>query len=67
MLYPIGLIYKRNIIYDMRRLDLFYRTCSMEGKLDCHFIGGLVAPNQGVLPKYTAGLYVETEYINGSE
>ncbi|TKI89640.1 phosphoesterase, partial [Bacillus cereus] len=23
------------------------------------FIGGLVAPNQGVLPKYTAGLYVE--------
>lgn len=45
--------------YTNERLDLVLSGHAHGGQVRLPFIGGLVAPNQGVLPKYTAGLYVE--------
>ncbi|ANE85713.1 MULTISPECIES: metallophosphoesterase [Bacillus] len=45
--------------YKNERLDLVLSGHAHGGQVRLPFIGGLVAPNQGVLPKYTAGLYVE--------
>ncbi|PGL89576.1 phosphoesterase [Bacillus thuringiensis] len=45
--------------YTNERLDLVLSGHAHGGQVRLPFIGGLVAPNQGVLPKYTVGLYVE--------
>lgn len=45
--------------YTNERLDLVLSGHAHGGQVRLPFIGELVAPNQGVLPKYTAGLYVE--------
>ncbi|MCU5171568.1 metallophosphoesterase [Bacillus paranthracis] len=45
--------------YTNERLDLVLSGHAHGGQVRLPFIGGLVVPNQGVLPKYTAGLYVE--------
>lgn len=45
--------------YTNERLDLVLSGHAHGEQVRLPFIGGLVAPNQGVLPKYTAGLYVE--------
>lgn len=45
--------------YTNERLDLVLSGHAHGGQVRLPFIEGLVAPNQGVLPKYTAGLYVE--------
>ncbi|HFJ9285946.1 TPA: metallophosphoesterase [Bacillus toyonensis] len=45
--------------YTNERLALVLSGHAHGGRVRLPFIGGLVAPNQGVLPKYTAGLYVE--------
>ena len=45
--------------YADEQLDLVLSGHAHGGQVRLPFIGGLVAPNQGVLPKYTAGLYVE--------
>ncbi|HDR4880785.1 TPA: metallophosphoesterase, partial [Bacillus cereus] len=42
--------------YTNERLDLVLSGHAHGGQVRLPFIGGLVAPNQGVLPKYTAGL-----------
>lgn len=45
--------------YADEQIDLVLSGHAHGGQVRLPFIGGLVAPNQGVLPKYTAGLYVE--------
>ncbi|PFE89271.1 phosphoesterase [Bacillus thuringiensis] len=45
--------------YADEQIDLVLSGHAHGGQVRLLFIGGLVAPNQGVLPKYTAGLYVE--------
>ncbi len=55
--YPISTEFIKE--YTNERLDLVLSGHAHGGQVRLPFIGGLVAPNQGVLPKYTAGLYVE--------
>ncbi|EEL70698.1 MULTISPECIES: metallophosphoesterase [Bacillus] len=43
--------------YADEQIDLVLSGHAHGGQVRLPFIGGLVAPNQGVLPKYTAGLY----------
>ncbi|MET7016616.1 metallophosphoesterase [Bacillus mycoides] len=43
--------------YAAEQIDLVLSGHAHGGQVRLPFIGGLVAPNQGVLPKYTAGLY----------
>ncbi|HDR7471821.1 metallophosphoesterase [Bacillus toyonensis] len=45
--------------YAEERIDLVFSGHAHGGQVRLPFISGLVAPNQGVLPKYTAGLYKE--------
>lgn len=46
-------------VYAEQQIDLVLSGHAHGGQVRLPFIGGLVAPNQGVLPKYTAGLYEE--------
>ncbi|MDM5427848.1 MULTISPECIES: metallophosphoesterase [Bacillus] len=43
--------------YAEEKVDLVLSGHAHGGQVRLPFIGGLVAPNQGILPKYTAGLY----------
>ncbi|MFZ3195778.1 Phosphoesterase [Bacillus mycoides] len=43
--------------YAEEKVDLVLSGHAHGGQVRFPFIGGLVAPNQGILPKYTAGLY----------
>ncbi len=46
-----------NSIIENKKVDLVLSGHAHGGQVRLLFIGGLVAPNQGILPKYTAGLY----------
>ncbi len=53
--------------YADEQLDLVLSGHAHGGQVRLPFIGGLVAPNQGVFPTYTAGLYEEQKYVYGSK
>ena len=46
-------------IYANHNIDLVFSGHAHGGQIRLPFIGGLIAPNQGVLPKYTSGIYLE--------
>ncbi|HHT7191638.1 TPA: metallophosphoesterase, partial [Bacillus cereus] len=45
--------------YADEKIDFVLSGHAHGGQFRLPFLGGLVAPNQGILPKYTAGLYEE--------
>ncbi len=47
------------IDYSEAGVDLVFSGHAHGGQVRLPWIGGLVAPGQGILPEYTAGLYVE--------
>lgn len=48
-------------IYKELGMDLVFAGHAHGGQIRLPFIGGLVAPNQGLFPKYTAGVYQEDD------
>lgn len=46
-------------IYKEAKVDLVLSGHAHGGQFRLPFVGGLVAPNQGLFPKYDAGLYTE--------
>lgn len=46
-------------IYVNNEVDLVLSGHAHGGQFRLPFVGGLVAPNQGLFPKYDAGLYTE--------
>lgn len=48
-------------IYTKRNIDLIFSGHAHGGQFRIPFVGGLVAPDQGLFPEYTSGLYKEDE------
>lgn len=46
-------------IYSKNNIDLILCGHAHGGQVRLPFIGGIIAPNQGFLPKYTSGAYVD--------
>ena len=46
-------------VYTESKVDLVLSGHAHGGQFRLPFVGGLVAPNQGIFPKYDAGLYTE--------
>ena len=44
-------------VYAKRNIDLTFSGHAHGGQIRLPLVGGLVAPNQGVFPKYTSGIY----------
>lgn len=44
-------------LYSENNMDLIFSGHAHGGQFRLPFIGGLVAPNQGIFPKYTSGFY----------
>ena len=48
-------------IYVRENLDLIFSGHAHGGQVRIPFVGGLVAPDQGLFPKYTAGAYTKNQ------
>ncbi|MFI8710058.1 metallophosphoesterase [Bacillus sp. NPDC077411] len=47
--------------YTEQQIDLVFTGHAHGGQIRIPFVGGLVAPDQGLLPKYTAGMYKDKD------
>lgn len=53
-------------IYKYHNMDLIFSGHTHGGQFRIPFIGGIIAPNQGLFPKYDAGMYKEYNDTTGN-